>query len=100
MKIIWTQSAVRDLGGIREYIAEDNPRAASTVAAHIAVAANSLRATPELGRALEGPEVRQLVIPRVPYRLIYRIARRRIEIFRALHQRRENPAGEANTKLK
>jgi plasmid stabilization system protein ParE len=50
MRLIWTCRAILDLSEIRSYIARDNPRAASGVAARIREATARLGDHPNLGR--------------------------------------------------
>ena len=57
----------RRLEDIREYIAADNPTAASRVIERIRRAVTRLATSPALGRAGRVPDARELVIPRTPY---------------------------------
>ncbi|MBW1835966.1 MAG: type II toxin-antitoxin system RelE/ParE family toxin [Deltaproteobacteria bacterium] len=81
-KIIWTNVAENDLKNIIEYISVDSPQNALKILKKIKQKASNLYTLPERGRIV--PELkdqgilqyRDLVIP--PWRLIYRIAERKI----------------------
>jgi toxin ParE1/3/4 len=51
-EIWWSLQALRDLEGIREYIAVDSPRYAGLVVERIIAAVERLRAFPESGRVV------------------------------------------------
>jgi len=76
-RIIWTETASRDLEGIVAYIAEDSRQQAKKVLKQIRGKAATLRSSPSRGRIV--PELldfdlrswRELVLS--PWRIIYRI---------------------------
>ncbi len=71
--LIWSPQAVRDLEGIRAYIAADSPRYADLTVARIVAAIERLKAFPESGRIVperNDPAIREVVINR--YRAVYR----------------------------
>ena len=51
MEIIWRASALNDLEAVREFIVQDNPRAAARVLTTIRAAVDRLGQHPGLGRA-------------------------------------------------
>ena len=61
MNIAWSPEAIEDLASLRAYIAEDDPGAA---------------------RAGRVPGTRELVIPRTPYIVPYRLQNQTIQILR------------------
>ena len=83
-KIEWAGVAEKDLKGIIEYIAEDSPGNAFKILKKIKQKASDLYTLPERGRIV--PELqeqgilqyRELII--TPWRLIYRIAERKIYV--------------------
>ena len=72
----------RRLEGIRERIAAENPIAASRMIERIRAAVLRLAASPALGRPGRVAGTRELVIPRTPYIVPYRV---KVEIITILH---------------
>jgi plasmid stabilization system protein ParE len=88
----WTRAAESDLLGIISRIAQDRPVAAAEILARIRRKAESLpefsergRVVPELGR-LGTKEYRELIL--APWRILYRIRSRQVEIMAVLDSRR------------
>jgi toxin ParE1/3/4 len=73
MHLVWLPAAVRNLLHAREYIRQDNPAAAEKTGARIEASINNLAAFPMIGRSGEVPRTRELVIPGLPYLVIYRV---------------------------
>ena len=91
-RVAWTRVARRDLLSIAEYLVARNPEAAVRAlgalqrrAATLSVMPERGRVVPELGR-LHIREYRELQSP--PYRLIYRVAGRRVVVLALLDGRR------------
>src|SRR5579884_2854868 len=61
MEIVWRRSALNDLEALREFIAQDNPRAAARIYAAIQAAVERLAAYPNLGRAGRVEGTRELI---------------------------------------
>ena len=86
----WSLQALRDLEGIREYIALDSSRYADLVVERIIAAVERLRAFPESGRVVperDDPQIREVIVR--PYRVVYRHRKGEVEIatvFRASRQ--------------
>ena len=92
MKIAWSPEAIEDLVSLRAYIAEDNPAAARRTVQHIVESiAQLLPDNPRIGRAGRVPGTRELVIPRTPYIMPYRLQRTTIQILRVYHAARRWP---------
>jgi toxin ParE1/3/4 len=92
MNIAWSPEAIEDLVSLRAYIAQDNPAAAQRVARHIIQNIEELLPdNPQIGRAGRVPGTRELVIPRTPYIVPYRIQRNTIQILRVHHGTRRWP---------
>jgi toxin ParE1/3/4 len=99
MRIRWTDPAQTDLFEICEYIARSDPAAADWVGGRVLSAIETLTAQPRLGRPGRVLGTRELVMPRLPYVVIYRIAEaassadQQVEVLRVLHGARRWPAG-------
>ena len=91
MNIVWSPEAI-DLASLRAYIAEDNPAAARRTVRHIIESIEQLIPdNPRIGRAGRVPGTRELVIPRSPYIVPYRLQRTTIQILRVYHGARRWP---------
>ena len=92
MKIPWSPEAVEDLVSLRAYIAEDNPAAARRTVQHLIESIEQLLPdNPRIGRAGRVPGTRELVIPKTPYIVPYRLQRTTIQILRVYHAARRWP---------
>ena len=92
MTIIWSDEALDDLSSLRSYISKDSPKAAQRMALTIISAVENLLAdNSELGRAGRVPGTRELVIPRTPYVIPYRVASGTVQILRVYHRARRWP---------
>jgi toxin ParE1/3/4 len=90
--IVWSQEAVEDLAAIRAYIAEDDPEAARRIALRIIHSIEDLLSgNPEMGRPGRVPGTRELVVPRTPYVVPYRVRNNRIQVLRVYHGARKWP---------
>lgn len=72
-EVVWTEPAVTDLDAIADYIALDNPVAASALVQRVVAHVEQLADHPESGskpRELRGSRYRQIVEP--PCRVFYR----------------------------
>ena len=72
-ELIWSPQALRDLEGIRAYIALDSPLYADLTVRRIVAAVERLQTFPESGRIVperNAPNIRQVVVGR--YRMVYR----------------------------
>lgn len=88
----WTALALQDLGRVLEYIAADDAEAAQRVAQAIRTASERLDQFPRMGRNGARTGTRELVVPGLPYVLVYRDQGLAIQILRLLHSRRKWPA--------
>ena len=92
MNILWSPEAIDDLTSLRAYIAEDNPAAAQEVALHILQNIEQLLPNnPQMGRPGRIPGTRELVIPKTPFVIPYRLQRNVIQILRVYHGARQWP---------
>jgi toxin ParE1/3/4 len=92
MTLIWSPESIHDLISLRAHIAEHDPAAAKRVALHILYCVeNLLSENPQLGNPGRVPGTRELVIPKTPYIVPYRIRGTTIEIVRVYHSSRRWP---------
>ncbi len=92
MNILWSPEAVEDLTSLRSYIAEDDPAAARKVVLHIIHSVQQLLPdNPQMGRPGRVPGTRELVIPKTPFIVPYRLQRNAIQILRVYHGARRWP---------
>jgi toxin ParE1/3/4 len=92
MTPVWSPEAIEDLAALRAYIEQDDPASARRVALHIIHNVEILLpANPEIGRAGRVPGTRELVIPRTPFIVPYRLQGRTIQILRVFHGARRWP---------
>jgi len=89
VKIVWTEPARQDLRGIFEYIAEENPRAASALLTEIKERVTILQHTPQLGRKGRVEGTRELVLSGTHYLLPYRVKNQTLQILAVFHASRE-----------
>lgn len=74
MKLAWTPQAVEDIRSLHGYIAQENPDAAAgTVATIVALVTRQLSKFPHSGRDGRVEGTLELVVPRTPYIVPYRI---------------------------
>lgn len=86
MCIEWTTLAQADLLHIHDYISRDNPKAAVAVIAAIrTIVRTQLATAPFSGRAGRVAGTRELVIPRLPYLIAYRVTDASVQVLRILH---------------
>jgi len=71
MTIRYTDTALDEIGEILSYIARDNPRAATEVAAAIERAIDAVERQPESAPVVYGRDVRAKRLVRYPYRVFY-----------------------------
>lgn len=93
MKVVFTAEVYRDLEGIGEYIAIDNPGRARTFVRELATKARDVGRTPH-GFEMIG-RYRDVGIRRRPhgaYLIFYRVKEGQVEIIRILHGSRDYEA--------
>ncbi len=91
MKISWLWLSEADLNLVFDYIRKDNPDAALSVLEMIRGAVERLASFPEMGRPGRVAGTRELILPRLPYVIAYRVRGGGIEILRVLHAARRWP---------
>jgi toxin ParE1/3/4 len=86
MNIVWSSEAIRDLISLRTHIAEESPAGARRVVIRILQTVETpLPHNPQAGRPGRVPGTRELVIPRTPYIVPYRLQNQTIQILRVYH---------------
>jgi toxin ParE1/3/4 len=92
MNILWSPQAIHDLTSLRDYIAENDPAVAREVVFHIMHNLERLLPdNPQIGRPGRVPGTRELVIPKTPFVVPYRLQRNVIQILRVYHGARRWP---------
>jgi addiction module RelE/StbE family toxin len=92
MQVRWTTPAARDLEEITLYIRRDSEDAALAVAKALFDPANSLELLPSRGRVGRIAGTRELVVPGLPYIVLYEIADTAVQILHIYHGARDWPA--------
>lgn len=91
MRLRWTPAAADDLESIRDYLAQHLPAFAQSTILEIYQAIGTLRAMPYRGRPGREEGTRQLVMPRLPYIVIYRIKDNDVELLHICHGAQHRP---------
>ena len=92
MRVSLTPQARDDLRAIRDWIAEDNERAADRVVSRIIQTAMMFGQFPMLGRTGQVPGTREFSVAGLPYLIVYAIASEsEIDVLTVLHTRRKYP---------
>ena len=85
MDIRWSPEAATDFAGIVEYIRQQNPSAAERIAHSIYDSVTSLEQFSRKGRLGRVEATRELVLPSLPFIVVYRVQAQAVEIVRVLH---------------
>ena len=93
MRLNWTRLAIADLDSAFEYVAAEDPTAASRMIDRIAEAASVLSRHPAAGQAGRVAGTRELVVTGTPFIVPYRVRKGVIEILAVIHGSRKGPEG-------
>jgi toxin ParE1/3/4 len=85
MKVVWLREASLALDRHYDYLAARNPKAASFVFTRIVASAKRLRQFPQSGRQGRFEGTSEVVVPGVPYIIVYRASATAVEILRVFH---------------
>jgi addiction module RelE/StbE family toxin len=85
MRLRWTPAAADDLESIDEYLTQHLPSFAQSTVVEIYQTILTLRSTPHRGRAGREEGTRELVLPRLPYIVVYRVKDNDVEILHIFH---------------
>lgn len=91
MNLYWTDLAAERLRQLQQHIGRDSPLAALHQAERIVDSVEQLARFPHSGRLGRIPGTRELVIPRTPYIVAYRVREKMIELLSIEHSAREWP---------
>ena len=71
MNLRWRLSAISDLTNIRDHIRENDPQAARAVVERVLRSVDRLESFPKSGRTGQILGTRELVVPGLPYIVVY-----------------------------
>ncbi len=91
MQVRWTTAAASDLESIAEYLFEKTPEHAARLIREICDAVFALRIYPNRGRPGKKSGTRELVLPALPYIVVYKVASDVLHIARILHAAQDWP---------
>ena len=92
MTVHWTDTALRHLSAIHDYIAQNSTIYARGMVERLTSRSRQIAAHPRSGRMVpeyEEPDVREVI--EGSYRIIYRIRAERIDVLAVIHGARELP---------
>lgn len=92
MRIVFLESAQRDMGWFRQYYRVVFAAGKTNAKSHLKEARELLRAYPHVGKPSDTADLRELQILKTPFALVYRIRGEEIQIVRLWDQRAERPA--------
>ncbi|HLK06035.1 MAG TPA: type II toxin-antitoxin system RelE/ParE family toxin [Candidatus Acidoferrum sp.] len=92
MRVRWLRRALANLEEEAQYIAADNPAAASKTVATIFAAVDRLAHHPAMGRIGRVPGTRELAVSSTPYVIPYGVRGCVLEILRVFHGARQWPS--------
>ena len=91
MKIVWSRRAIHNLVAIRDFIAQEDARAARRIARRILDGVELAANHPHIWRAGRVAGTRELVIAGTQYVIPYRVRGDRFEIIAVFHGRQKWP---------
>ena len=91
MQLRWTAAAAEDLEHIADYLFEKTPQNAAQLMRRIYDAPSLLKTFPHRGRPGKKQGTRELVIPSLPYMVVYQVAGDVLFIVRILHAAQDWP---------
>jgi plasmid stabilization system protein ParE len=91
MQVRWTAPAAQDFEEITLYIRNDSESTALVVAKTLFDTANSLDLLPSRGRLGRIPNTLELVVPGLPYIVVYQVTKATIQILHIYHGARDWP---------
>lgn len=93
MIVRFTASARADIQAIFDYIANDNPHVARRVILAIEQGTHRLGRFPLSGRIGAIESTRELIIPRLPFIVVYRVMDTTVDIVGVFHAAQDRPRG-------
>ncbi len=92
MIVRYTPSALAHLAEVRAYIALERPATAREIGQRIREAVTRLADFPHTGRTGRVEGTRELVIPRLPYIVVYLVSAEHVDVLAILHGARRWPS--------
>ena len=90
MQLVFLPEAAASLRWFHRYYTREFPAGKANALIRFQAMKDVLRENPEIGRPLEGRDIRLYLLPKTPFAVIYRLRPGRIEIL-ALHDQRSDP---------
>ena len=91
MRLRWTPIAADDLEAISLYLLQRHPDWAESTVRTLYDAIRSLPVMPNRGRPGDVEGTRELVLPPLPYIIVYRLHRESVEVLRIWHSSQDRP---------
>lgn len=91
MKLVWSREFRDQIRREYEFIHGRNPAAAESTVDRIDKATRRLRDFPQSGRSWHLPNTWELVVPGLPYVVVYRILNNAVDLLALFHTSRELP---------
>jgi len=91
MSIVWTRRAALNLHEACDFIRRENPAAAARIGLRIESAVSHLERFPESGHTGRVPGTREVMVPGLPYFIVYRVIGGDVQILRLLHAKQKWP---------
>lgn len=91
MKLVVTERFFNELRWQCSYVRERNPAASVRLRDRVLGSLERLAEFPDSGRAWRTPGTRELVVPGVPYIVIYRVNEKTVIVLSLLHTARQAP---------
>lgn len=91
MRIRWTPAAAENLEHIKDYLTEHHPQFTQSTVLELYEAICSLKTYPRRGRPGREEGTRELVLPRLPYIVAYRVGEQSIEVLHIFHSAQSRP---------
>ena len=88
LEVRWTQIALEDLKSTHEYILKENRSAAFQVINKITLSIEQICGFPHIGKVGRATGTQELVVPNVPFVIVYRVRSNVVEVLAILHQTR------------
>ncbi len=88
-RLVWDDRALDDLTAIADYIAADSPRTAARVVEYNRTAARTLESFSDIGLASPEQGLREFILTRFPYVLIYEPKVDEVRILAIFHHRQQ-----------
>jgi len=91
MRLRWASAAADDLENIANFLFEKTPENAARLIRELCDAPSTLKSFPNRGRAGKKEGTRELVMPSLPYVIVYQVRKKAVHIVRILHTSQDWP---------